>query len=247
MQRVPNSAHSFDLRRPASARRQARLLGPVLASSALLLGALTGCAASPGAGSPTGTEPGASASSGASEGAASAAGSGAGALEIPEDGVCAEGDDVSISEHGAEVVLSGPCGTVSISGSGVHANIESAESVEITGKGASLLGDAWGAVRVSAEGATLNVTEIEEFSTSAAGTTLINQRVGVARIDGHGAMLNGVDADRAVLNGDGATVMLTGTLGALEVHGDENTVSWVDGTAAAETDAGSGNVLSCQG
>ena len=247
MQRVPDSAHSFNLRRPGSARHPVRALGPALASTALLLGALTGCAAGPGAGSSTGVESGSSASSGAAEGAASGAGGGAGTLDIPEDGVCDEGDDVSITEHGAEVVLTGPCGTVSISGSGVNANIESAESVEVTGKGASLLGDSWGAVQVSAEGATLNVTEIEDFSTSAAGTTLINQRVGVARFDGHGATLNGVDAERAVLNGNDATVILTGTLGALEVRGDGNSVSWVDGTAAADPDAGSGNVLSRQG
>lgn len=224
-------------------RRPARVLGPLALSAALLLSGLAGCAAEPGAEPQAGG--GADAANAAAEGAGSDAGSGW--LEVAGDHLCADGESVSIAADEASAVLTGPCGTVRVDGARVQANIESAETVEVGGEGATILGDAWGSATVTAPGVSLNVTEVEDFTTSAPGTTLTNQRVGSVRIDGQGAVLNGVEATSAVLNGDGATVLLSGSLGSLEIHGNGNSVSWVGGAESAVVDAGSGNTLDRRG
>lgn len=166
----------------------------------------------------------------------------AGGRDLSEGGSCVDGEDIVIAAAGSSAVVDGPCGTVTISGADFGGNIESAESVEVSGANASVLGAEWGEARVLADGVTLNVDSVQRLVTEAAGTHLTTQRAGELVIDGDGATVNGGEAERVMLNANDATVVLTAITGALEVHGDRNTVNWTSGVEAPTADTGAENV-----
>lgn len=166
----------------------------------------------------------------------------AGGRDLSEGGSCVDGEDIVIAAAGSSAVVDGPCGTVTISGADFGGNIESAESVEVSGANASVLGAEWGEARVLADGVTLNVDSVQRLVTEAAGTHLTTQRAGELVIDGDGATVNGDEAERVMLNANDATVVLTAITGALEVHGDRNTVNWTSGVEAPTADTGAENV-----
>ncbi|GLU91289.1 hypothetical protein [Agromyces sp. NBRC 114283] len=166
----------------------------------------------------------------------------AGGRDLSEGGSCVDGEDIVIAAAGSSAVVDGPCGTVTISGADFGGNIESAESVEVSGANASVLGAEWGEALVLADGVTLNVDSVQRLVTEAAGTHLTTQRAGELVIDGDGATVNGDEAERVMLNANDATVVLTAITGALEVHGDRNTVNWTSGVEAPTADTGAENV-----
>lgn len=166
----------------------------------------------------------------------------AGGRDLSEGGSCVDGEDIVIAAAGSSAVVDGPCGTVTISGADFGGNIESAESVEVSGANASVLGAEWGEARVLADGVTLNVDSVQRLVTEAAGTHLTTQRAGELVIDGDGATVNGGEAERVMLNANDATVVLTAITGALEVHGDRNIVNWTSGVEAPTADTGAENV-----
>ncbi|MCD1572646.1 hypothetical protein [Agromyces mediolanus] len=168
----------------------------------------------------------------------------AGGRDLSEGGSCVDGEDIVIAAAGSSAVVDGPCGTVTISGADFGGNIESAESVEVFGANASVLGAEWGEARVLADGVTLNVDSVQRLVTEAAGTHLTTQRAGEIVIDGDGdgATVNGGEAERVMLNANDATVVLTAITGALEVHGDRNIVNWTSGVEAPTADTGAENV-----
>lgn len=166
----------------------------------------------------------------------------AGGRDLSEGGSCVDGEDIVIAAAGSSAVVDGPCGTVTISGADFGGNIESAESVEVSGANASVLGAGWGEARVLADGVTLNVDSVQRLVTEAAGTHLTTQRAGELVIDGDGATVNGDEAERVMLNANDATVVLTAITGALEVHGDRNIVNWTSGVEAPTADTGAENV-----
>ncbi|GGR28984.1 hypothetical protein GCM10010196_23570 [Agromyces mediolanus] len=217
-------------------RRGARFAaGAGVLAVALLLTACAGAAPSAGPAAGEQTAPGDAAASDAPQ----AAGSG---RDLSEGGSCVGGEDIVIAADGSSAVVDGPCGTVTITGADFGGNIESAESVEVSGANASVLGTEWGEARVLADGVTLNVDSLQRLVTEAAGTHLTTQRAGELVIDGDGATVNGGEAERVALNASDATVVLTAITGALEVHGDRNIVNWATGVEAPTADTGAENV-----
>lgn len=217
-------------------RRAARFAaGAGVLALALMLTACAGAAPSAGPAAGEQTAP----SDAAASDTPQSAGSG---RDLSEGGSCVDGEDIVIAAAGSSAVIDGPCGAVTISGADFGGNIESAESVEVSGANASVLGAEWGEARVLADGVTLNVDSVQRLVTEAAGTHLTTQRAGELVIDGDGATVNGDEAERVMLNANDATVVLTAITGALEVHGDRNTVNWTSGVEAPTADTGAENV-----
>lgn len=222
--------------RETSVRRRAARFAAGAGVLALAL-VLTACAgAAPSAGPAAGEQ------TAPSDAAANDTPQAGGGRDLSEGGSCVDGEDIVIAAAGSSAVVDGPCGAVTISGADFGGNIESAESVEVSGANASVLGAEWGKARVLADGVTLNVDSVQRLVTEAAGTHLTTQRAGELVIDGDGATVNGGEAERVMLNANDATVVLTAITGALEVHGERNIVNWTSGVEAPTADTGAENV-----
>ncbi|MFD6056164.1 hypothetical protein [Agromyces sp. NPDC060279] len=199
---------------------------------------LTGCAgAAPSAGAGSAGQTAAADDATASE--AAAAGEG---RDLSQGGSCVDGEDIVIAAAASTAVVDGPCGTVTITGADFAGNIDSAETVEISGPNASVLGAEWGEVRVLAEGVTLNVDSVQRLVTEAAATHLTNVSAGELVIEADGATINGGEVVRLMLDANDATAVLTRISETLEVHGDRNTVNWNEGVEAPAADTGADNV-----
>ena len=215
---------------------RARTAG-LLICGALLVFGFAGCAPEPGD-----TGPGSGAGRDAGTGAGSEAGAGAGALtDLSNGGECRDGQDVTIAMDDASAVLSGSCGRVEITGNDVRANIDAAAAVVLRGDGITVLGERFERAEALGANGTLNVDDLGEVTVEGDGATVINQRAESIRVLGSAATLNGTDVERLSLDGRDARVVLTGELGALELHGDDNRVSWRSGVRKPDVDTGSGN------
>ncbi|MFJ3956102.1 DUF3060 domain-containing protein [Arthrobacter sp. NPDC090010] len=196
------------------------------AAATLLVGfALAGCSVP--AAQPSGT---------ASPTTESAAG---GVREITTDGNCAPGENVAVTAADASAVITGDCGTVSITGANVHANIDSAKKLSVTGAGAAIIGKKWGSVETTAATVSLNADEIAELTVSGADTTVVlSAKAGKASLGGDRGSFNAHDVQDLSIAGAHNGVVLSGKLGALRVSGNDNTVNWSSGVTSPDSDTG---------
>lgn len=200
---------------------------PLAAAGALLVAlALAGCS-SP-APQPSGT---------------SASGSAAGgSREVTTDGACTDGENVTVSAKDASTVITGDCGTITISGTDVHANIDSAKKITVTGSGAVLIGKKWDSVESTAEKTSLNADEISTLTVSGADATVVlSGKAGKITLGGSGGTFNGHDVQDLSVTGDRNAVVLSGALNALTVSGSTNTFNWSSGISVPTSDTGKGN------
>lgn len=163
------------------------------------------------------------------------------ARDLSTGGNCTEGENIVIEADEATPVIEGQCGTVQITGNGVRGNIAQADTVEVTGSNATILGTQWGTADVKGEGVTLNVDELAKLESQAKGTHLTGKRVDEVILGADDASVNAVDAKVLKIDGNNATVLLDEISEAFEVHGDNNTVNWSSGLEAPSVDTGSGN------
>ncbi|WFR83419.1 DUF3060 domain-containing protein [Arthrobacter sp. Y-9] len=168
--------------------------------------------------------------------------SASGSREITADSSCAAGEDVVISAKNSSAVLTGDCGTVTLSGSDVHANIDSAKKLVVTGSGAAVIGKKWDAVETTGAKASLNADEIATLTVSGADTTVtLSRKAGKVTLGADGGSLNAHDVQALTVTGDRNTVVLSGTLSGLTVSGDTNTFNWSSGVKLPGSDTGKDN------
>jgi len=202
-----------------------RTASSLAASAALLLGlALAGCST---------PQP---------SGAGTTAPSVGGSREITADGACAAGEDVTVSAQDASAVITGECGTVTISGTDVHANIDSAKKLVVTGAGAAVIGKKWDTVESTGSKSSLNADEIATLTVSGSDTTVVlSRKAGKVTLGGAGGTLNAHDVQDLTVTGDRNTVVLSGALSGLTVSGSTNTFNWSSGVKVPGSDTGKGN------
>ncbi|MFK0072715.1 hypothetical protein [Arthrobacter woluwensis] len=165
-----------------------------------------------------------------------------GAREITSDGTCTEGEDVVISVKGTSAVLTGQCGTVTLSGAEVRANIDSAKKLVVTGPGSAVIGKTWDAVETTGAKASLNADTITTLTVSGADTTVtLSQKAGKVTLGADGGSLNANEVQSLAVTGDRNTVVLSGALGGLTVSGDSNTFNWSSGVKLPGSDTGKDN------
>ncbi|MDR2281330.1 MAG: hypothetical protein LBE07_10815 [Gordonia sp. (in: high G+C Gram-positive bacteria)] len=165
---------------------------------------------------------------------------GAGSLrDLSAGGMCEARESVTIGTSGASPVITGDCGSITVTGDKVSGNIETAGAVVVKGAEVSLLGVEWGSVTVSGAGVGLNVDHIGTLRASGDRLHVTNRTLGTVALDGDAATLNTNKIDDLTVVGDRSTVVVTGPIGRLSVRGDDNSFNW-DGGAEAPA-AGSGN------
>lgn len=213
-------------------RRATALVG---AGLLLLTGLFTGCSGSSD-GARDSPKPSASATSG------SAAPSGSASGDLSAGGTCAGGEAITLATPGAQVVLNGPCGVITITGAGVRANIDQATKVEVKGDQVRLIAKTVPDLVVEGKDANLNVDLLDKVQLSGATATVVNNTSATqVTISGEAVTFNGADVGTLTLNGNKATVVLSGELTQFSVTGNENTVNWTSGAKAPTSDTGANN------
>jgi len=165
-----------------------------------------------------------------------------GPREITADSTCSDGEDVVISAKSTSAVLTGQCGTVTLSGAEVRANIDSAKKLVVTGPGSAVIGKTWDAVETTGAKASLNADEISTLTVSGADTTVtLSRKAGKVTLAADGGSLNAHEVQSLAVTGDRNTVVLSGALGGLTVSGDSNTFNWSSGVRLPGSDTGKDN------
>ncbi|MFG3423831.1 DUF3060 domain-containing protein [Micromonospora sp. NPDC047730] len=196
--------------------------------------ALTACASVAGSG-------GDMASPAASTASAADAQAGTGPRDLSQGGRCEDGENITIQADDATPVIEGNCGTVTVEANNVSGNIAAATTVTIRGTDSMLLGEKWGTATITGRGSGVNVDEIATLTVTADDAKVTNRRTQTATIDGSRATVNTDSIDRLTIDGSGSTVIASGAITALEVHGNDNTITWSDGAQAPTADTGTGN------
>lgn len=161
--------------------------------------------------------------------------------DLSQGGTCESGESIAIGTAGAAPIVTGDCGSVTVAADDVSGNIETAESVTISGSGTMLLGERWGALSITGAGSGANVDEIVELSVSADKVHVTNTRLRSAVIEGSEVTVNTDGIDRLTVNGDRSSFIVSGPIAEFEVHGDDNVFNWGAGAEAPSSDTGSGN------
>ncbi|MFZ2239830.1 MAG: hypothetical protein WAV90_09850 [Gordonia amarae] len=186
-------------------------------------------------------QPGTTSRSGAAAPLGTAAPPGSGSRDLSGGGTCSAGEDIVIATVGASPIISGDCGTISVSADKVRGNIESAAEVTISGSDVTLLGETWGTVTIEGAGSGTNVDRIDRLTLTAANTRVTGTHIGTATVDGDGGTINTDGIGTLTLNGDRSTIIVAGAIDGLEVHGSNNTVNWSEGVRRPATDTGKSN------
>ncbi|QRY63989.1 hypothetical protein JVX90_07325 [Gordonia sp. PDNC005] len=165
---------------------------------------------------------------------------GAGSLrDLSAGGVCEARESVTIGTSGASPIITGDCGSITVTGDKVSGNIETAGSVVVKGSDVTLLGVEWGSATVSGTAAGLNVDHIGTLRASGEHLHVTNRTLGTVTLDGDAAILNTDKIDDLTIAGDGSTVVVAGPIARLAVRGEGNALSWEGGADAPAP--GSGN------
>lgn len=165
----------------------------------------------------------------------------AGVRDLSAGGTCAAGENITVNTRDAAPVITGECGNVAASADAVRGNVESASAVTITGTGTTLLGEKWGTLAIAGAGSGANIDQADQVTVGADNTRITGKDLGSVTVDGNAGTINADRIGTLIVNGDGNTVLVSGDIDRLEVHGDNNTFNWDGGVPKPTTDMGSGN------
>lgn len=120
---------------------------------------------------PAAAEPDEAASDGSSadaDGEVAAGGSGAagnpfvGRSDLPVLNSTCTGQDLDVDEDGSTVIMTGPCGAITVTASWVTVNVDDVERLEVAGDNVTVIAKDVGAVVVSGSGNLLNLDRVAD-------------------------------------------------------------------------------------
>lgn len=117
----------------------------------------------------------------------------AGSREVDGTWTCTDGENISVSTDGVAPLIDGPCGTVTITGDNVHAQIGDAGTVAVSGANADLRGQDWGTLTVTGDDSTLNVATVGTLTVTGDGNTVWADSLSSPEVTGERNTVNGED------------------------------------------------------
>ena len=126
---------------------------------------------------------------------------------LAASGAC-DDRDIVVDQDGARIVLTGRCASVTITGTDIAVNIESSDSVDISGSEITLLAEEIGDAVVSGENVAINPDRVESIELGGQYNTLITKYAGRVSITGDFSIANWDEgAASATDTGTGNTIV----------------------------------------
>lgn len=163
--------------------------------------------------------------------------------DLSEGGTCSAGEEIVIGVDKSSPVIEGDCGVVTVLASGVTGNIALAEQVVVLGEGSSLLGESWKEAVAEGAKSTMNVDEMGAVTVVGDESHVTTKTAGTIIVTGDDITVNANDISSLISTGNGAKVVVSGEITALEVLGDKGTYNWSNGVEKPDTDEGSNNTF----
>ena len=116
--------------------------------------------------------------------------------------------DIVVDQEGAQLVLTGNCSSVTVTADGVAINIETADSVTVSGSEVSVIATEVGTVDVTGDNVTINPDRVESIEIAGQYVTLITKYAGAVTVSGDFNVANWDDgAASAKDTGTGNTIV----------------------------------------
>jgi len=92
--------------------------------------------------------------------------------------------DIVVDQEGARLVLTGNCASVTVTADDVAVNIETADSVTVSGSEVSVIATEVGTVEVTGDNVTINPDRVESIEIAGQYVTLITKYAGAVTVSG---------------------------------------------------------------
>lgn len=116
--------------------------------------------------------------------------------------------DIVVDQEGAQLVLTGNCSSVTVTADGVAINIETADSVSVSGSEVSVIATEVGTVEVTGDNVTINPDRVESIEIAGQYVTLVTKYAGAVTVSGDFNVANWDDgAASAKDTGTGNTIV----------------------------------------
>lgn len=166
-------------------------------------------------------------------------------VTLNEGGDCG-GRDVLIDRDGANVVLGGRCGIVTVEANGASVTVDRSEAVVVTGQDIDVEGLVTGSLTVSGRSNTTAVDAVGTVEVRGNVVTVRGTRAERVQVSGSGNKIEFDDVVDVDLGGND-NHMAAETIGVLDVTGSNNYVDWGSGVGQPKTNTGSDNTFTGPG